>query len=58
MEKQPWDSKGIIDKLEAHCNIGVAASMAAYMRNLFSFPGIKTPLRKALLSQQCLATSF
>lgn len=58
MEKQPWDSKGIIDKLEARRNIGVAASMAAYMRNLFSFPGIKTPLRKALLSQQCLATSF
>ena len=52
MEKQAWDSKGIIDKFEAHRNIGMAVSMAAYMRNQFSFLGIKTPLRKALLNQQ------
>src|SRR5690606_448814 len=58
MEKQPWDSKGIINKFEAHRNAELAVPMAAYMRNQFSFPGIKTPLRKALLSQQRLAKSF
>lgn len=52
MEKQPWDSKGIINKFEAHRNMEMAAPMAAYMRKQFAFLGIKTPLRKALLNQQ------
>ena len=52
MEKQPWDSKGIAEKFEAHRNSEFAVPMAAYMRNQFAFLGIKTPLRKALISQQ------
>src|SRR5690606_36531557 len=52
MEKQPWDSKGIAEKFKVHRNPEFAVPMAAYMRNQFAFLGIKTPLRKALISQQ------
>ncbi|NLX83209.1 MAG: DNA alkylation repair protein [Clostridiales bacterium] len=46
----------IVKAFEAHQNPKFAAQMAAYMRDLFPFYGIKTPLRKelsrAFISQQ------
>ena len=50
--KLEWDHKGIIEKFEANRNEEQAGPMAAYMKNHFSFLGIKSPLRKQLLKEQ------
>ena len=50
--KKVWDHKGIIEKFEANRNEEQAGPMAAYMKNHFSFLGIKSPLRKQLLKEQ------
>lgn len=52
--KKQWDSKGIIEKFEANRNKELAGPMEAYMKNYFPFMGIKSPLRKKLLSEQFL----
>jgi 3-methyladenine DNA glycosylase AlkD len=49
--KKEWDHKGVIEKFEAHRNEELAVPMAAYMRNQFTFLGIRTPLRNALLKE-------
>lgn len=50
--KTKWNTQNLIQKFEAHRDEPTAVPMAAYMRNLFPFLGIKTPLRKVLLKEQ------
>ena len=50
--KTEWNHNKLIEKFEAHRDETLAIPMAAYMRNQFTFLGIKTPLRKALLKEQ------
>ena len=47
--KKDWNTQALISRIEASRNPDLAVPMAAYMRGKFSFLGIKTPLRKALL---------
>lgn len=49
--KQQWDTHAFIELFEANRNQQLAIPMAAYMKNQFPFLGIKTPLRKQLLTQ-------
>ena len=52
MLKKVWKHEGIIEKFEANRNEEQAGPMSAYMKNHFSFLGIKSPLRKQLLKEQ------
>ena len=47
--KKDWDYKSIVEKFEANRNEEQAGPMAAYMKNHFTFLGIKSPLRTQLL---------
>ena len=49
--KKVWDYKGIVEKFEANRNEEQAGPMAAYMKNHFTFLGIKSPLLKQLLRE-------
>ncbi|WP_281357936.1 DNA alkylation repair protein [Sporosarcina jiandibaonis] len=49
--KKAWNYKGIVEKFEANRNEEQAGPMAAYMKNRFTFLGIKSPLRKQLLRE-------
>jgi len=49
--KKQWDHKGVIEKFEANSNEEQAGPMVAYMKNHFTFLGIKSPLRKQLLRE-------
>lgn len=53
--KKDWDSQTLIIRFEAMRNPALAAPMERYMRNLFPFLGIKTPLRKDLLKEHLTA---
>ncbi|WP_249336658.1 DNA alkylation repair protein [Sporosarcina sp. Marseille-Q4063] len=46
-----WDYKGIVEKFEANRNAEQAGPMAAYLKNHFTFLGIKSPQRKQLLRE-------
>lgn len=50
--KKTWDYKGVVQRFEANRNKELAEPMEAYMKNHFSFLGIKSPLRKNLLREQ------
>ncbi|MCZ2257719.1 DNA alkylation repair protein [Sporosarcina sp. G11-34] len=50
--KKIWDHRGIIEKFEANRNVEQAEPMKAYMKDHFSFLGIRSPLRKELLKEQ------
>jgi len=50
--KKVWNYNGIIEKFEANRNEEQAGPMKAYLKNLFPFLGIKSPLRKELLKEQ------
>lgn len=52
--KKQWNYQGLTEKFEANRNEELAIPMAAYMRNQFSFLGLRTPLRTALLKEQFL----
>ena len=52
--KKTWNHIGIIEKFEANRNEELAGPMAAYMKGLFPFHGIKSPLRKQLLKEHFL----
>jgi 3-methyladenine DNA glycosylase AlkD len=49
--KKAWNNQGIIEKFGANRNEEQAGPMKAYMKNHFPFLGIKSPIRKQLLSE-------
>ncbi|MEZ0480154.1 DNA alkylation repair protein [Planococcus sp. SSTMD024] len=50
--KKPWDTDALIARFEEHRNPGLAAPMAAYMKQNFPFLGIQKPLRTVLMKEQ------
>jgi 3-methyladenine DNA glycosylase AlkD len=56
--KKSWDYKGIVEKFETNRNAEQAGPMAAYMKNHFTFLGIKSPLRKQLLREHFAEYAF
>ena len=49
--KKVWNTNALIELFHGHADKELAGPMSAYMKNKFSFLGIRSPLRKQLLKQ-------